>query len=113
MLGGLQVLCKGDTALQIQHASQKCANKVTKTEQSQAKPEQLQIIWQVELVSSSVFRVIHSPVPHYQFLLKASANSHYNALLSKRKMSVVKNKTVPLKFTPLGIFQYTVTHITV
>jgi len=113
MLGGLQVLCKGNTALQIQQASQNHANQVIEMEQSQAKSEQLQIIWQIELASSSVFRVMHSPVSHYLFLLKASARSHYNTLLSKGKKSIVKNKTVLSKFAPLGIFQYTVTYIIV
>lgn len=42
MLGGLQVLCKGDTVLQTYHASQKHADQVTEMERSQDKLEQLQ-----------------------------------------------------------------------
>lgn len=76
----------------------------SETEQSQAKSEQMQITWQVELASSSPFRVMHSPVFYYQFLLKASASSHCNILLPRRKTSVVKNKTVSSKFSSLEIF---------
>lgn len=58
----------------------------------QAKSEQLQIICQVELASSSVFKVMHLPVSHYKFLLKASATSHY---CSRERQVLLKTKQDP------------------
>lgn len=102
MLEGLQTLSKGDTALSKYNMLAKTMLTKSETEQSQAKSEQMQIIWQVELAST--FRVMHSPVFYYHFLLKASVSSHCNTLLSRRKTSVVKNKTVFSKFSSLEIF---------